>query len=41
MVLSLFLDTSILPLTVYIVIEISSSNLFVVKMLIMHLPYFD
>ena len=39
--LSLFLDTSILPLTVYIVIAISSSNLFVVKMLIMHLPYFD
>ena len=39
--LSLFLDPSILPLAVYIVIAISSSNLFVVKMLIMHLPYFD
>jgi hypothetical protein len=39
MVLPLFLDSA-LPLTVYIVTAISSSNLFIVKTLIMHLPCF-
>lgn len=39
MVLPLFL-ASALTLTVYIVTAISSSNLFIVKMLIMHLSCF-
>lgn len=34
------LHSSILLLTVYIVIAMSSSNLFIVKMLIVHLPCF-